>query len=270
MLAQDLSVPKIQAKTFQKVCEMLYRLSGIVLRTGKEDLVQSRLAKRLRATHLSSYEEYLELVAKDPNELSFMVDVLTTNKTNFFREPAHFDFMTDQLVPRWNRDPRPVRIWSAACSTGEEPYTIAMTMVDASPELAKRTRVLCTDLASHVLSKAKAATYRRDAAGDVPKELLSKHFEAVGKNELRVKPALREMVRFARLNLLDEWPMKGPFQLIFCRNVMIYFDKETQLQLAERFRAMLEPGGYLFIGHSESLGLTGHGLRYVQPAVYQR
>lgn len=270
MLALEPTLLKIKPQTFQKVCDMLYRLSGIVLRAGKEDLVQSRLAKRLRATRTATYEEYLERVARDPQELSLMVDVLTTNKTHFFREPAHFDFLADQLVPKWSRARDPVRIWSAACSTGEEPYTIAMALWDASPEVARRSRILATDLASHVLTKAKAGAYRRDGLNEVPGELLKRHFDATSKGEARVKAPLRELVKFARLNLLDPWPMRGPFQLIFCRNVMIYFDKETQLALAERFRELLEPGGYLFIGHSESLGLVGHGLKYVQPAVYQR
>lgn len=267
--AGSVEIPKISQPQFKTVCELLYRLSGIVMRPGKEDLVQSRLARRLRATGSMSYDDYLKCVGHDKGELARMVDVLTTNKTNFLREPAHFDLIADDSAYCWS-ELDSVRIWSAACSSGEEPYTIAMTLLDRQPKIAKRTRILATDLASHVLEKARKGEYRPEALAGLPKEWLHKYFQPVGNGNHRVTESVRRMVSFARLNLLDAWPMSGPFQAIFCRNVMIYFDKETQLMLARRFRALLANDGYLLIGHAESFGTTGHDLRYVKPAVYTR
>jgi chemotaxis protein methyltransferase CheR len=261
--------PKMSQAQFTRVCEMLYRLSGIVMRPGKEDLANSRLARRLRATQTQSFDEYLSIVERNKDELALMVDVLTTNKTNFMREAAHFDLIADDRAHNW-AELDAVRIWSAACSTGEEPYTIAMTLLDRQPAIAKRTRILATDLASHVLEKGRKAEYRPEALTGVPKEWLPKYFEPCGNGGYRVNATVRRMVSFARLNLLDPWPMGGPFQAIFCRNVMIYFDKQTQLMLARRFRELLATDGYLLIGHAESFGTSGHQLRYVKPAVYAR
>lgn len=260
--------PKLTPAQFRKVSEVLYQRSGIVIRDGKQELVQSRLARRLRATNAGSYDAYFEMVWRDESELARMVDVLTTNKTNFMREPAHFDLLVGQMAASWERLSE-VRVWSAACSSGEEPYTIAMTLLDRAPELARRTRILATDLASHAIERCRRAEYSPDAMAGVPAAWRSRFFERKGP-AFRVTSEVRGMVSFARLNLLDPWPMQRPFAAIFCRNVMIYFDKKTQLGLAERFRQMLEPEGYLLIGHAESLGTTGHNLRYVKPAVYAR
>jgi len=269
MLGSIAEAPKLSRTQFTKVCDLLYRLSGIVMRPGKEDLAQSRLVKRLRATNSHSYDEYFSLVERDQDELGRMVDVLTTNKTNFMREPAHFDLLADLVGSKWAGF-ETIRIWSAACSSGEEPYTIAMTLLDRQPALAKRTRILATDLASHVIETARKGEYRADALGGVPKEWLSRYFEPVGGGAQRVNATVRKMVSFARLNLLDQWPMNGSFQAVLCRNVMIYFDKETQLTLAGRFRQLLADDGVLLIGHAESLGTTGHQLKYIKPAVYAR
>jgi len=257
---------KLSQAVFVKVCDLLYKLSGIVLKEGKEELVQSRLSKRLKACGLGSFEAYMDLVSSNKAELAQMVDVLTTNKTNFFREPAHFDLMRETLIPQWLSQNSEVRIWSAACSSGEEPYTIAMTLLEAAPALARKTKILATDLSAVVLEKARKATY----VADVPAAIRSRYFEQVSAREQRVTAKARDLVSFARLNLLDPFPMRGRFNLIFCRNVMIYFDKPTQLGLARRFREMLEPGGFLFIGHSESLGQSDNGLQYERPAVYTR
>jgi chemotaxis protein methyltransferase CheR len=261
---------KLSPAVFVKVCDLLYKLSGIVLKEGKEELVQSRLSKRLKACGLGSFEAYMDLVASNKVELAQMVDVLTTNKTNFFREPAHFDLMRETLIPQWLSQNSEVRIWSAACSSGEEPYTIGMTMLEAAPALARKTKILATDLSAVVLEKARKATYANETVADVPAAIRSRYFEQVSAREQRVVPKVRDLVSFARLNLLDPFPMRGRFNLIFCRNVMIYFDKPTQLGLARRFREMLEPGGFLFIGHSESLGQSDNGLQYERPAVYTR
>jgi chemotaxis protein methyltransferase CheR len=260
----------LSAKTFRKISDLIYGNCGIVLREGKEDLVHARLSKRLRALELDSFEAYLELVACDADERTRMVDVLTTNKTNFFRESAHFELMRETLFPVWTDAGRPIRIWSAACSSGEEPYTIAMTLLDHAPHLARNTKILATDISTTVLERAKRGVYTHESLEEVPPPQRKKHFERVSDREQRVSPKVRELITFGRLNLLERWPMRGKFQLIFCRNVMIYFDKDTQVSLARRFSELLEPGGLLFIGHSESLGQADTGLRYEHPAVYSR
>ncbi len=262
---------------FERVRDLLYRLCGIVLRPGKEGLVKARLSKRLRALGLPGFADYLALVEGDSGgeELSFLVDSMTTNKTSFFREGAHFVFVTECLLPCWERQGR-VRLWSAACSSGEEPYTLAMVLREHAripPRLD--VRILATDISTRVLEQARRGQYSADKLQDVPAALRVRHFRPVDASEdggpmMELDPEVRRMVGFARLNLMDAWPMKGPFDAIFCRNVMIYFDKQAQGKLINRFHDLLAPGGHLFIGHSESLTGIVHRFRYVQPAVYLR
>ena len=257
---------------FAEISRTVYGVAGIQLRPGKEGLVRSRLAKRLRALGVATYDDYLARVAGDTSgrELAAMVDALTTNKTNFFREPAHFDFLRARVLPALGAA-QPLRIWSAGCSTGEEPYTLAMTLREALPDLARRdARILATDISARVLAQARAGRYAEAAASEVPPEVLRRHFTRSADGAWEAGPALRALVAFARLNLVDAWPMKGPFQAIFCRNVMIYFDKPTQQRLVARFSELLAPGGYLFVGHSECLSAISHRLAYVQPAVYRK
>jgi chemotaxis protein methyltransferase CheR len=259
---------------FSRIVELLHAHCGIRMREGKEGLVRARLAKRLRATGAENFEDYLELVTRDPARTEFreMVDVLTTNKTSFFREAAHFDFLQDTVLPAC---PGPIRLWSAGCSTGEEPYTLAMLLRESLPDAsAQRARILATDISHRVLATAKAGVYSREALAEVPPAVVQKYWRRAADSadgaRLEALPSLRSLVQFGRLNLMEPWPMRGPFDAILCRNVMIYFDKATQQALVERYWAMLRPGGYLFVGHSESLtGLT-HRFRYVQPAVYVR
>lgn len=268
-LPANAGAPALTKADFDRVSASVYRLAGIVLRPGKEDLVESRLGKRLRARKIASFRDYLDLVERDKDELAAMVDALTTNKTSFLREPAHFELLVELLATTWASDGQ-IRIWSAACSTGEEPYTIAMTILDHHPQLAPRVRILATDLASHAVARARAGEYPKDVVAGLTPRWVDRFFEKLPTGAHRVKPEVKRMVKFARLNLLDPWPMRGPFQAIFCRNVMIYFDKVTQLKLAGRFRELLSSDGYLLIGHSESLGADGHELHYVKPAVYRR
>ncbi|MFO0554204.1 MAG: protein-glutamate O-methyltransferase CheR [Polyangiaceae bacterium] len=262
------SPERISRADFDEVVELVHQRAGIVLTSAKEELVMARLSKRLRATGIGSFAAYMDLVRKERSELAEMIDVLTTNKTAFFREPAHFDFLREQLVPQWEASGESVAIWSAACSTGEEPYSVAMEIAAASRTVAARTRILATDLSARALERARSATYRPDMVGQFPGDRL--RFLEKREREYRILPMIRSMVKFARLNLLDAWPMRGPFSLILCRNVMIYFDKPTQYGLARRFGQLLGDGGMLFIGHSESLGSADVGLNYVQPAVYAR
>jgi chemotaxis protein methyltransferase CheR len=258
------------------VCAITYTESGIKLGPGKEGLVRGRLAKRVRAVGLDSFAEYLRLVESDAGraELAEMVDALTTNKTNFFRESAHFDFLGGTVLPALAAAGGPARIWSAGCSSGEEPYTLAMVACErlAHPERVP-VRILATDLSARVLARARAGVYTAEQLDGVPHAALEKYFERApetGPSARRIGARARGLVKFGRLNLMGAWPMRGPFEAILCRNVMIYFDKETQERLVNRYHELLAPGGYLFVGHSESLTGLRHPFAYVQPAVYRK
>jgi chemotaxis protein methyltransferase CheR len=201
-----------------------------------------------------------------------MVDALTTNKTNFFREAQHFDYLRQRLIPQVRAVPRPLRFWSAGCSSGEEPYTLAIVLREELPDVDHRDiRILATDISTRILAVARQAVYEQETLRDLPNTVLQRYFTLVRQEPApayQVKESVRSMVRLARLNLMEQWPMTGPFEVIFCRNVMIYFDKKTQERLVQRFWDLLAPGGHLFIGHSEGLTAGRHAFRYVQPAVY--
>ncbi len=261
---------------FEKIGQLVQGVTGIQLKSGKEALVSARLARRVRALGLDSIDDYMVYIESGSNqtEITTMIDSLTTNKTSFFRESAHFDYLTRSVLPKLAGQKQGIRLWSAGCSSGEEPYTLAITLSESlsACDLA-RTRILATDISSRVLEKAQRGIYTWEQIRDIPKELITKYFSRIpGSNppSYRVSDKARALVRFARLNLMERWPMKGPFDAIFCRNVMIYFDKPTTRELVRRFEVLLAPGGHLFVGHSESM--TGHsdGLRYVQPAVYAK
>jgi chemotaxis protein methyltransferase CheR len=266
----------LTAGQFREISETVHDIAGIQLREGKEGLVRARLARRLRQLAIPSFGAYLALVRGDARELAEMIDLLTTNKTSFFREAAHFDYLRDHLLP--SLGPGPARLWSAGCSSGEEPYTIAMVLREAWGALASRdVKVLATDISRRVLATAAAGVYPEAQLGDLPPELLRRYWaraETPGVRGAapgwRAGDALRSLVTFAPLNLMGAWPMRGPFQAIFCRNVMIYFDKATQQALVNRYYDLLAPGGHLFVGHSESLSALAHRFAYVQPAVYRR
>lgn len=266
---------ELTAEQFSRVAGLLYDHCGIAMRPGKEGLVRARLAKRLRKLSMTDFSTYLDFVGSNPAHEEFreMVDALTTNKTSFLRERAHFDYLRDEVLPTQRNS---VRIWSAGCSSGEEPYTLAMLLQDHVQTGGSATdmRILATDISQRILSAAQAATYTADLMADVPPEWQRRYWirttNSGGAEGFTASPSLRNIVKFARLNLMESWPMNGPFDAIFCRNVMIYFDKQTQQRLVERFWSLLRPGGHLFVGHSESLTGTAHRFRYVQPAVYVR
>jgi chemotaxis protein methyltransferase CheR len=267
----------LSAREFQAISALMYRISGVNLTEGKEGLVESRLAPRLRRLELSSYQEYLSHMARDSTqqELTTFVDLLTTNKTDFFREPQHFAYLKREVLPRLRARGGDARFWSAACSSGEEPYTLAMLIAEewAAPA-APQARILATDLSTRVLERASAAEYDETQLGDVDRSRVARHMEPVAgvtPARYRMKAPLRDMVQVARLNLVrPTWPMKGPFDVILCRNVMIYFDAATQERLVNRFWDLLAPGGSLLVGHSESLTSLRHQFTYVQPATYTR
>lgn len=257
---------------FVRITEVLHEHAGIRMREGKEGLVRARLTKRLRKLGLADFDAYLDYIEKDGTRKEFaeMIDALTTNKTSFLREASHFDFLRATVFPALHG---PVRIWSAGCSSGEEPYTLAMLCNESFPDIASRdVRILSTDISHRVLAQAKAGAYPAENMSDVPAAWLQKYWtrkqDAQGRSVFEAEKSLRRLVHFAKLNLMERWPMQGPFDAILCRNVMIYFDKATQQQLVERYWQLLRPGGYLFVGHSESLTGLAHKFRYVQPAVY--
>ncbi len=262
---------------FQRISDVVYRHCGINLHDGKKELVRARIAKQLRTGGFDGASAYVDHVLADTDGDAFhdFIDSLSTNLTSFFREVGHFHHLADVFLPallakRRKAHSGRVRAWSAGCSTGEEPYSLAMVLRESLPDLARRdVRLLATDISSRVLAPARAARYADAAVADVPPELLRRHFLRAG-DAWEVVPAVRSLVTFARLNLMAEWPMRGPFEAIFCRNVMIYFDKPTQQELVARFHELLAPGGHLFVGHAESLSGIAHGYSYVQPAVYRK
>jgi chemotaxis protein methyltransferase CheR len=265
---------ELQPEQFAKIGQLVRRVCGINLRPGKEELVRSRLIKRLSTLELEDFDAYLAYVEGDTSgrELITMIDVLTTNKTNFFREAQHFTFLVQHVLPALQAAGQPMRFWSAGCSSGEEPYSIAMTLREEIQNIDRRdVRILGTDISTQVLAIARHAVYDQENLDEVPAHLLRKYFTKVQHGRscvYQVHDKVRAMVRLARLNLMQKWPMQGSFDTIFCRNVMIYFDKVTQEWLVKRFWSLLRPGGYLFLGHSESLAAGSGMFRYVQPAVY--
>jgi chemotaxis protein methyltransferase CheR len=239
---------------FTRVRELIYQRAGISLASGKRDMVYSRLARRLRARQLDCFTDYLELLESgDPQEMEAFVNALTTNMTSFFREPHHFRILAEHLAQLPKK--RSVSIWSCASSTGEEPYSIAMTAADALGDWSSA-RILATDIDTNVLAAGRLGVYPVDQALKLPPELLKRHFlrgEGGNAGFARARKELRQMVTFKQLNLLDDsWPMRGRFDMIFCRNVMIYFDKATQQAVLKKLAGALHPGGLLFVGHSES------------------
>jgi chemotaxis protein methyltransferase CheR len=264
----------MDAALFDEIRRTIYDICGISIPAGKEMLVRGRLAKRLRALELGDYRAYLDRVRSDPAELSEMVDALTTNKTGFFREAEHFTYLRNTILPRLVERGGPIRIWSAGCSSGEEPYTLALVLRDALGPLEwRRVRILATDISARMMRAVREACYTQAALEPVPPPLLYQYFTCVRREPgplYQLSDEIRAAIRPARLNLLAPWPMRGPFDLILCRNVMIYFDRPTQQRLVQRFHDLLAPGGHLFVGHSESLTGLEHPFRYLRPAVYAR
>jgi len=245
-------------KDFERITNIIYKVSGISLSERKEDMVYSRLARRLRKVGLTTFDDYLNFVSKDSDEQKAFVNSLTTNLTHFFREEHHFDYLNDVLFPEiFSKFDRRIRIWSAGCSTGEEPYTLAMVW----EHLKNRPRnidfkILATDLDTNVIETGKDGIYSNDKLAPVSQEYMKwfSQTDVCTSNQKQVDEQLKQYIHFKQLNLMQEWPFKGPFQLIICRNVLIYFDKPTQEKLIKRYYDLLEPGGCLILGHSESLG----------------
>jgi chemotaxis protein methyltransferase CheR len=270
--------PPLTDRDLQAIVKLVYEKAGITLHEGKRALITARLQKRLRETGARSFGEYLTVVEKDHtgSELVVLLDSIATNHTSFFREPEHFQFLTQKVVPEWvmGNPGAPLDVWSAACSSGEEPYTLAVALHDTLPNADKgRFRILASDLSTKVLRIAEQGVYKMERVEGIPIETLRRHFErGMGAQEglARVNTTLRQRVEFRQLNLLEIGSLDRTFGVIFCRNVMIYFDRQVQQRVVSMLERHLRPGGYLFISHSESLNGVTHGLRWVAPAIYQR
>jgi len=269
----------VSDRDFLRFQALINREAGIWLSPVKKALLVGRLARRLRELGLTSYGAYYDVVEQDEAERIRMLDCICTNETHFFREPRHFEFLADRVYPRWTEDadagrrPRRVRVWSAACSTGEEPYSLAMSLLAAfSP--GWDLEILATDLSTRVLDRARQAVWPIEKAKEIPdRHLKAFMLRGVGGQEglMKAGPELRAAVKFARLNLNgDAWPAAGAFDLVFCRNVLIYFDRATKVKVVDRLLERLAPGGFLFLGHAESLGGFTAGARAVLPTVYVR
>jgi chemotaxis protein methyltransferase CheR len=267
-----MNLSAISDQEFRQFQTMIYDIAGISMSPAKKPLVSGRLAKRVKHHGLNSYDEYFKLLMKNGGngELQVAVDLLTTNETYFFREPKHFDFLRDKILPL-RKPGRPFRIWSAASSSGEEPYSIAMMLADVLGE--SPWELIASDLSTRVLEKARAGVYPMERAEDIPKHYLTRFcLKGTGNqngNFLIVKE-LRNRVQFRQVNLNETLPKMGEFDVIFLRNVMIYFDVETKRQVVGRMTPLLAPGGCLMIGHSESLNGVTDDLKTVIPSVYRK
>jgi chemotaxis protein methyltransferase CheR len=267
-------IPVLERADFDSIRRILGAACGIKLNEGKAELVRSRLASRLRALGLTSFRAYVERLGTDARgaEQTLLVNALSTNTTRFFREPHHFEILRQHLIPRWAGAGEPLRIWSAGCSSGQEAYSIAMTLARHGGRPDWDRRILATDISTKVLREGREAAYANEQLEGLSPEMRKCYLEETGApGTLRVREVVRSMVSFGRLNFLAKtWPMKGKFQAIFCRNALIYFDRALQLQLLERFTELLTADGVLFLGHSESVPASSTTLRAVGPTTYQR
>jgi chemotaxis protein methyltransferase CheR len=264
---------------FRKIAELVHSEAGIVLTETKANLVYSRLAKRLRAIGLRSFRDYCALIQgiDGSDERQAMIAAMTTNVTRFFRENHHFEYLQAHILPGLLESARKggrVRSWSAGSSSGEEAYSIALTILTVLPEAVDLdVRILATDIDPEMLRRGAAGIYPLRQLGDVPAEMKRVWFQPVahsGGSELEAGPALRSLVSFRELNLLRDWPMKGKFEIVFCRNVMIYFDDKTQNAVWERFADILQPGGTLCIGHSERIAMGAYPFELKGQTIYRR
>jgi chemotaxis protein methyltransferase CheR len=265
-------------REFERVKRRVYDVAGISLSEAKRTLVVSRLHKVVRALGLTTFDAYMDYLERrgSPADAQDFVNALTTNLTRFFREDHHFEHLNRQVKALIDSRPPPgphgkprLRVWSAGCSTGQEPYTIALSLLAAFPELRRWDfRILATDIDTNVLARAAQGIYPESELSGLSAERAAL-FERPGDGTIRVPQGARELISFLPLNLIEAWPVKGPFDAIFCRNVAIYFDKPTQAEVFSRFGAVLSPAGFLYIGHSENLGAGAAEFRLVGKTIYQ-
>ncbi len=282
METESLFTQQLSNADFELICNRVYDYCGINISSTKKQMVEGRLRKRVRALGLPSFAKYCTSVFNNSSfqgEFIHLVDAITTNKTEFFREPAHFAYLTNELLPALHlgKSPlqRPLRIWSSACSTGQEPYSLAMELAEFKRSYADFDfRVQATDICTQVLNIASKAIYSDELAGDIPvnyqKQYLLKSRDASSRL-MRISPEIRRCVKFCRLNLNDnDYGIKGKMDIIFCRNVIIYFDARTQEAILKRLALCLRIGGYLFLGHSETIHGMTLPVRAIAPTIYER
>ena len=273
-------LPVLSDGEFTQFQRLIYKEAGIALSAGKQTLVAARLARRVRELELPTFGAYYRrIVGGDSDELTRMLDAITTNETHFFREAPQFDLLAGACCSEWSAlaaagaRPRRLRVWSAACSTGEEPYTIAMVLHDRLATDGWNIEIIASDLSTSALARAREGVWPIEKLDGVPKPFLRRHFlRGVGREtgRARIGPDARGLVEFQRINLRDDrYPVTGSFDAIFCRNALIYFDAASRAHVVERLIERLAPGGFLFFGHAESLMGTSHSLRSVMPAVYR-
>ncbi len=271
----------LSSRDLSRLCRLIYEQSGITLGAEKKIMLEGRLKRRMTSLHLSSYKEYCDYLFEgkghDVEEMVHLIDAVATNKTDFFREKTHFDFLASRVLPDLilgAKNAREVMIWSAGCSTGEEPYTLAIVLSqyrESHPGF--RFRILATDISTAALAKAELGVFSAEVVRPVPAELQRKYFMRSRDRDsglLRVIPELRQMIEFRRMNLMEEFGMPELADAIFCRNVIIYFDRPTQEKLFHKFSRQLVEGGYMFVGHSESLHHMDVPLVPVAPALYRK
>lgn len=263
---------QLRDNEFAQFQGLLYRLVGISLSPAKKALVSGRLVKRIRHHRLNNFGDYFRLLTSgsEPQELQIAIDLLTTNETYFFREPKHFEFLRSHILP--SRQPgSPFRVWSAACSSGEEPYSIAMLLADCLQEAPWE--IVASDISTRVLERARNSLYAMERAKHIPQDYLRAYcLKGIGRQEgtFMIDKRLRSRIKFMQVNLNDQLPRLGEFNVIFLRNVMIYFDVETKRKVVQRLLAMLKPGGYLLVGHSESLNGVFDGMDVMAPSIYRK
>ena len=279
-MIESTQIPKLTTSQFNQLSKYIYENFGIKMPPIKKTMLESRLQKRLRATGLYSFEEYLDFVfskKEEKAELIHMVDVVTTNKTEFFREPRHFDLMENEILPEITQgraSSNTIKIWSAGCSSGEEPYTIAFLMEDFVKNKGLTYSIMASDLSSEILQKAMNGVYKMDKIMAIPLETKKKYLlKSKDKSNptVRIVPEIRKKVNFFRLNFMDDkYLVDDDLDIIFCRNVIIYFDRQTQEKVIRKLVSKLKPGGYLLIGHSESLSQMNLGIQPIIPTVFKK
>lgn len=265
----------MKKRSFERIREVVYETSGIALTPKKQALVSARVGKRMRSLGITDFEEYLEYLEEHRDEeVVGLLDAVSTNVTSFFREPHHFDFIADEVNRWYDAGQRRFRFWSAACSTGEEPLSLAMVLKEALPYPDVDLRILATDISTETLAHCDLARYEERKIEPIPSVMRNRWFTSVGKGEDRewvAKPELQRHIVYRRMNLsAPPFPMRGPLDAVFCRNVMIYFDDAVRIALLYEVGRLLKPGGYLLVGHAESLAGMISDFKYVKPSIYRK
>jgi len=275
------TIRPLSDREFRMLQQLIYREAGIHLSEAKKALVSGRLGRRVRALGCRDFTAYYQHVESDGVERTAMLDCISTNETRFFREPQQFEFLQQSLLPRWRamgdagQIPKRIRAWSAACSTGEEPYTLAMVLASHFPSTEGwNVEILASDLSTRVLAAAREGVWPIERSNDIPEKLRKAYMLKGVRSEegrMRAHPSIQSMIEFRRINLNDDdYGVRGTFDLLFCRNVLIYFNSESKERVIRRLVRHLSAAGHLFLGHSESLAASSYGMEHAGPTVYRR